>query len=447
MLVCGVCQESCAKIEKHCPVCEALDLSKPRCICCLGEVKSSLSILPLACFEPNHKFPFCFDCVDKVEKTRFACRICAGKEQQNFVVFKYFYNVLDDECLLAYRILSNELTPRTLAADPECCPFCDPISIRPFYVRESVKIAEADSPFLLSSAAAAVGDAGIVLTGGFRAVDMRSSADCFLVEFLSDGRAKSYACREFAPLCRPRNSHGCVYYPKEETLFVFGGVLKENLESLEYLDSVEACALDRKAVGEFSTALFKLKKPRAFFSYILHGSSVYIFGGVTDLDTPENSIERLDLSKKECSVVEFDLRGKLAFPLKPALFPLPEDRILILGGMNANKTLNTQPLILDIKNEKMLTPGEAELRFASEGRTWVVEAFQKKIAFGGKRFGPLVKEQNKEVQGKTQFKFKVLEEEQPEVMVDWKIEGAKEGQLLNENHYLFDGMLVRFVQR
>lgn len=442
--LCSLCHDIFNPSKDSCPICKEFDLTKPHCAACFKPGKFTFSVLPMACIESGHKFPMCFDCSGRIKKPQFACKYCCAKREKNFFFNKLCRKVNGDVSLMGVKFISNKIHDGMLVVDPIICPFCEPLTVQPYLLSDSIQMSEENAPFFLGSATCQTGSS-TVLTGGFNVELGQSSNETAVVHFNIDGRLRDYSWSFFQPLLKARHAHGSCFYEPQSTLVVFGGINKTGLNTIEYLDSIEFCKFDVKQAQDTpdaawsSVANCKLTKPRAHFSHILVGEDVYVFGGISALNTIENTFEAINLRTKKCLDIPFTLKDSVRLPTKPALYLNSSKQIIIFGGLNEKNEKSNHVIQFELNTRECKQRiGKVSL-FSSIAPVYYIRAFEEHIAFAGQYFGP-AKPELKDVQ----FKYRLLETQQEEVIVDSKIDGLEHGEINNQNFTLFGGSEVEF---
>lgn len=441
---CAPCHQIFRRVDTGCPVCAPPPRNTRVCVVCMKREASGVSVLPMFCVEMSHKIPICMVCCGKMEKAVFPCRYCVNKEEQNVVFFRKYFDLNKRESLLACRLLSNKLRRDNLAVDPFCCPQCDELSASPFLLGPTPELEESGSEAFLYCAAVCGSGSRAVLSGGFDTADYRSSADCWLVRFQLDGRFREYSVQSLPALGRRRHAHSAFYRAEETRLYVLGGVCKEGLEKMEYLDSVESLELDLHNATEedldassWTRCEFKLAKPRAHFSVHPHKGKLYLFGGVRGEGQALKSIEVVDFARGSSNELIF--RNEQLLPaLQPALAQLDSNRILLFGS--GKEAAGGKALEFDFEASAVSLRGDKKYSVGGEPRVYLARAFDRLVAMSGTNFGKCISKSNLD----RHLKFRILGENHTETPANSKLENWESGMLTYENQALFDYLCVEF---
>lgn len=440
---CAPCHKIFKRVEVSCPACAPPAPGRPRCVLCLREGATGISILPVLCAEQSHKLQVCLDCAGRLERPQFPCRYCLNKEVRHLVLFRQYRDLGRRSSLLGCRLISNRLRRDNLAVDPFCCPQCDEFAVSPLLVPSVLEFDAKNCDALLPCAAVCRAGDKALLAGGFDAAAGHSSADCWLVHFRLDGRFRQYDLEPLAPLVKRRNAHAAFFHEGEQRFYALGGVCKDDFEKMEYLDSVECLEFDPRGGEEdsfespkWARAPFKLSAPRAHFSTHFRDGKLYLFGGVGVGARPLKSIEVIDFAQRSSSGLVFQ-NAQLLPTLQPSVAALSANRLLIFG---CGKEASGKALEFDFEHSALSIRTDKAYSVSGSNRVYLAQAFDRLIALSGTDFGAIKNKSKTE----NQLKFRVLGGNSDEKVVDRRVEGWPQDTLVYDNQYLFSYLCVEF---
>ena len=445
-VLCGPCHAVFKQVRVSCPACAPADPRKQCCVVCLREDSAGIAVLPHLCAEASHKLPICLDCSGRLGRSTFPCRYCVNKEAQHLVIFKRYASHASPAALLGCRVVSNRLRCDNLAVDPFCCPMCAEVAVVPFLLSPALEQPEGAAegePFRYAAGVCGLRSKAL-LSGGFSAAEGCSSAECWLLHFQLDGRFKEYSLEFVGQLAKRRHAHGAFFHEAEKRFYVLGGVCKDALEKVEYLDSVESLEFDPFSASEdsfesakWTRSAIKLTAPRAHFSLHFRKGKLYVFGGVGAAGKLLKSVEVIDF-QRGVSLPLIISNAELLPSLQPALHAPDPARLLLFGS--GKEAVPHRVVELDFEKSSVAIRPDKSYSVSGDDRIYLTRAFDRLVAISGTAFGSPAPQSD----SATHLKFRILGGSQPETVVRTPIEWGKHPVALHEDQFLFNYLCVEF---
>ena len=161
-------------------------------------------------------------------------------------------------------------------------------------------------------------DSYAVVTGGFSFEPDKkvSTSDiASVINFVKDGDRNAFTIVNVGALKQKRYFHQTFYCPDLKRIFALGGlqVVSSNPISLKWLSSVEKVNFDpsnpSKHKFEWNDCKEGLKKARSNFNGHVLGKFLYIFGGFSNIDLNENTIEKYDMENESSQILKLNIES------------------------------------------------------------------------------------------------------------------------------------------
>jgi len=155
-------------------------------------------------------------------------------------------------------------------------------------------------------------------------------------------------------IIQQRYFHSCFFNKETKKVFIMGGIdvkKGQGKNQLTWINSVEAMSFNPAKVnqGNFNwNTKSPLKKARSNFNGFSHGKSIYVFGGLSAVDTNENSVEKYDCENMESSLINFKTpNGFTGFPAYSVCFDNTKNanEFYIVGGSFGKNALKDVYLV------------------------------------------------------------------------------------------------------
>jgi len=134
-----------------------------------------------------------------------------------------------------------------------------------------------------------------------------------LLNFIKDGFYKTFVVEHVGEILQQRYFHSCFFNQATKKVYIMGGIeIREANNEMKWINSVEYMNFDRSKNKDM-TYRWIAGKPNSHLTYgrsNFNGFStkefIYVYGGVSGVEKPENTIERYNCKKSISEVINFE---------------------------------------------------------------------------------------------------------------------------------------------